>query len=411
MSANIAQDINSLCARYLPHLPAPRLAILGGSQTFQNGSLATTNSDYDALVFFDDIPEAQSLCVMSPDGYRKYDLIIRDRAAYAHDINISLQRGRGTLLHILAMGVPVIDKDDKAVLYQNAARQILETGPYLPHPESVKANIQNFRHTLDELSCMEGDTFRLSVLSLVNEMGKEALSLSGQWTSTGKILGRFLQEHLPSFKDKLEDAYATVINHGTISPFYGLLDEDMPEYYKAAQKLSRPIAEPTSLYRPQKAADQITLPNAGDATTAIRCNPNYLASCHRSVNPLAVQLAATWHHYKLDLVGHAVNPERIGRSSNEYFFSIARVVSTLADTTAIMKTSKPDELSHNERHSLLAKTRPYLAEAVTSALAGSPHHLHQEIAAFHQMVPTAPLEAYRRVSSASFVHPGLPLPF
>ena len=350
-----------------PHYGAPRLVVLGGSQTLDGGIHKTSTSDHDVLVFFDDITQPESFSFAADDG-RKYDLMLRDPKTFAYDLGYVSDAGRGTLLHIALNGVALHDPLQIHENLKDSIRPLYLRGPNLPHEQDFKAEIMALRrnfYTLRDM-CLS-NAFLPALVALTNRIAKDFLLYSGHWTSTGKIAGRFLHEKLPDVKGLLARSFNHASRAGDITLYETAIMEKLHAAYFTQQHAGRTMAAPSPEH-PFDAAET----DFGAATTACRLNLDAFAAYLQGQNPTGNLAAATWGHSKIETVRRAIDAERFHRPSGEYFYALGRGVSSLSEIYAATIMAKPSDVSMTQRIAMLSSAFPQLKSATVAALKGNP---------------------------------------
>ena len=153
-----------------------------------------------------------SLNIDNPQTGNQFDIIIRDAETLAYDVEKALEGGTGTLLHIGSHNRVLCDPHHVAQTTRNAMKTIHALGPYPVYREDLVRHCQKIRLNIGGISKLQNKEARdFGVLCLTHDIGVTALRARRTWVGKGKILGRFLYDHLPDIKLQLETASANAL--------------------------------------------------------------------------------------------------------------------------------------------------------------------------------------------------------
>lgn len=365
MSEQLLRDIFDFLGDKRPEFGMPDLIILGGSQTLDGGKHKTQDSDYDVVVLFPNIERAESYTFTSQDGLRAYDLMLRDRTTLAHDIEQAQNIGKGTLLHITSYGQAVYDPQKIAQTFQKTLKKIYDNGPHMIDINGMQDELYTLQHNFFHIP--QGDAFAASLNATCNHIARNALRFSGDWTSTGKIAGRFLKHAMPDFSTLLRTAFDKAIATHTTDPLYPFINKHLPRiYFNSNASECKQFATPPTV--PHYAANPTDL---GSATASARLNLNAFAEYLQSDNHVPHQAAITWAHLKLNNVIKPLTPDRFQNKPEEYFLSLGRAISAIADIEAASATPFPMNSPMVRHIETLFYHQPAFVSAYTNALQGN----------------------------------------
>ena len=377
-----------------PYMTGPTTVFLGGSQVINDGAYATPGSDYDILVVGKHIKHPTS--ITAPIGHTKFDIILRDPETLAYDFDEALRNGKGTLLHLCHFGKVIHDDLGYGPSIAAAAQDLYTKGPLPVTEESALAECKRLLEDIED-AAQNGSSSSQGILALViaYRIGGVALRISRRWGANGKILGRFLLEHLPSIKTNIEEAFNSAVQ-GDFRPYTDLVSNTLLNLHEAG-----PPEQSVPFYTEGR---EIRFPqNDGDAFTCVRTCPDVLYDYWiAKENSSRKNAARTWLQIKYQMADQAVTPDRIGRPSNEYFYAVARLVNYLISADMLRCGQDPHDYDLCDRARLWAHTHPSGPSAVKAALAGDPSDLRALGRTIQQNLigadPTGPLPP--RISSA-----------
>jgi hypothetical protein len=345
----------SIQAAAAPYIDDIQLAVLGGSHAI--GGI-TKSSDKDVLLIGHRITQPVSL-IHYNDG-QKYDLILRDRHTLGHDFKEAVENGRGTLLHICNYSQPIYDPHGIYPTLQNAARDAHLNGPAAITTASLHDRLTELTKKVESGVNEPSPTRLIQSFQLAADIGMTALRANQQWIAKGKVLGRFMLQHMPDVKNKIENG-VLAFREGDAGPFQDILHQDIPRLHRQHGAIRVPF------YTAGKHIDKPA--DIAEAFTTVRTCPESLPDYLSSTQPLKQDAAKLWLWWKFDNASSAVTPDRMGRPSNEYFFAVGKfvnVVRKLDDCHGPHATNHPTQ-------SEAADTK--LAKDITQAEQGDPSEL------------------------------------
>lgn len=371
MDQDILADIFTFLKKERPELGDPDIILLGGSQASPNRQHVMPNSDYDILVIFPAIPYAESFTFTSDDQTRVYDLILRDPPSLAYDVHRARKDGKGTLLDIATFSRILYDPNNQAARLQSNLRAHYASGPYRLTLDMMNEEISELRLNLLHICYIRNKpAYPANVAALCNQVGKLALRLSGRWTSSGKIAGRYLKEHMPDMRLALQKAFHDAIDNRVPESLNDLIIHELGKIFYS-NTLSQPFLSPQIPY------DFDPNPTCkGHASTAVRTNPDALSVYFQSTNPIALNAAITHAHAKLGTVITPLTSERFLKKPDEYFFALGRAIAAYVDIRYADKGFTLSGTCLSERVNFIFEEEPDLARIFELALRGNPAGLN-----------------------------------
>ncbi|OFW98002.1 MAG: hypothetical protein A3J37_06525 [Alphaproteobacteria bacterium RIFCSPHIGHO2_12_FULL_45_9] len=363
MDQNLLPDIFAFLAKHRPDWGMPDIIFLGGSQVTDGGIHKAQDSDYDILVLFPRVDCAESYSFQSDDGVRSYDLILRDTSTLSYDVITSQNNGRGTLLHLIAHGLPIYDSRQLAKPLQTVIKNIYYKGPHIIDVNNAQEELYALQSNLFNIPM--GDAFPAALAAICNRIALNALRFSGLWAATGKIGGRFLKHSMPQFSKSLHDVFVEAVKTHDEKKLLPFLDKHLPLMYFDFNSAGKNFAPPKIDFAyPHNPLD------LGDATTAVRMNLNAIAEYLKSDNAIAQSAAITWAHLKLGTVTKPLTQERFHKKPEEYFVGLGKAISSIADVEAAHSLQFPTNALMVRRISMLFHKYPDFATAFDKALRG-----------------------------------------
>lgn len=381
----VLQDVRDFLCFHHPWgesapLGKPSLVIVGGSQAVDGGIHKLHDSDTDVLVLYDQIrhPTSFQFSALGRNNAH-YDLIVRDKATFAYDVQQALQNGKGTLIHIAAHGTIIHDACGIGSVFQERLVETYRQGPLTVHRDDVNNELSDLMTNFHYLK--HDESYDACVSALCNRIGRLALRFSGHWTSNGKIGGRFLEKEMPDFAESICTAFADAVGENNKKPLETLALQTLRETFEGADPIKQiGVAEAQVKYPFTPIPKDLA-----EATTAARCDIDSFAHYLRgTAGNDAKQAAVTWAQIKLSTLFTPLSAERFQRKPMEYFMALGRAIGGAADIfMALDGHRKPSELCAVERiqylfdHESAAEslTRLHVSTAFTLALAGEPSAL------------------------------------
>lgn len=346
-----------IAASVRPFIGEIDLAMLGGSRA---SGVTTRNSDSDLLLIGEHINQPVSLTKCIDD--QKYDLILRDPYALAYDFAHDPLIGRGTLLHISTFGIPLVDRHGKAQILQEKAAHLYQTGPAAVERSSLDDQLDSLHRRIDGSCATPPTTSLIEAFMLAHDLGITAQRAARQWVGKGKIMGRFLLQHLPAIKNEIELGFPEMCT-GNPSRFKNLVTHQIPTLYRNNHEQVVPFrARGTLTKNPVDMAD---------AFTTVRTCPDMIPEYLYSTTPLKRDAAHLWLRWKFDNAASAITTDRIGRPSNEYFYALAKYVDQAITLNSYSNGRQPI----SNRIAACPDHHPALRRYITHALQGRPEHL------------------------------------
>lgn len=392
MSEQLLRDIFDFLKEVRPEYGTPQIIILGGSQTIAGGQYKTQNSDYDTLVIFPHTERAESYTFSSKDNRRSYDLILRDDATLAYDIKNAFQDGKGTVLHIAALGSPIYDPDNRANILQQTLKNLHDQGPNTLHFQDAEKELALLRSNLYDAT--DNKIFTANILAICNSIARTALRFSGEWTSNGKIAGRYLKEKNPDLCATIQIAFADAVAYRTIEPLAEIIHSTLPKLFTpSSRNIAAPFERPLFDNHPN---------DLGIATTSARTNLDAMASYLKNRNSIALDAAATWAHIKSENLLKPLSQERYKNRPEEYFFALGRAISGAADLNAALYFKKPNDLSMTTKINYLFEMTPNFDHEIELAISGNSQGLTAIFKSALKRINHAPLAHLYRPSPLDF---------
>ena len=362
---NFDDDFKFITAAAKPYLPEIDMVFMGGSQAIDDGNLKTAQSDYDLLVIGPSIEKPISLNIFNPETRRHFDVILRDRETLAYDIETARETGKGTLLHIVARSHILYDLSGRAPHLKQRMQALHHQGPHPVDGDSLRKHCHALSNNIRDLSYIENPAVQnIAALIIAYECGITALRAKRLWVGKGKILGRFLHDGTPAFKTALEDAHASSMI-GDFSKLHAIaesLPRLVPRYHSTMPKVS---------FAPVSHADK-TPKDSDEAFHNARMDKTCLFNYLNAPEDFIRAGAEHWLTSKHTLIAKAVDPERIGRPSNEYFYAVARYVRQIATMYTLAHGTNPQTTSVCAQAQLTILQAPILGQHINRALSGHP---------------------------------------
>lgn len=360
-----------------PYLNNINLALLGGSQA---AGLATTTSDFDVMIIGDRITQPVSL-IKTIEG-RKYDLILRDPYTFAYDLEQDRHIGRGTLLHICRHGIPIIDRHHHAAQFQKCAQALHKAGPFGVSHDSLADRLDSLHQHIDDALTVRPTIRLVEAFMLAHDLGTTALRASRHWVGKGKILGRFLHEHMPRTQILIADGFSSFVDNNDPWSYKRIVQEQIFRHYDPGVMPQVPFSAP---------GHYIETPiDMAEAFTCVRTCPEVIPRYLKSQDPLKNDAAKLWLRWKFENAAAAITTDRIGRANNEYFYATAKYVGTVLNLHSYGWCGTDQLPPMNEKIAMCMDDHPNLARNIRRALAGKPTALlnwGQEI--YQQTIPGA----------------------
>jgi hypothetical protein len=369
------------------------MVFLGGSQAIDNGAYRTKNSDFDLLVIGAHIEKPVSLTLHDAKTERHFDIILRDLDTLAYDIQIALEGGKGTLLHLAAHGRPLLDKG-RAAQVQETLLRIHGKGPYPVEAASLKDRCSSLSAEIDVLArARSPHAHTIASVILAHELGTAALRASRHWVGKGKILGRFLLAALPEFKQELERSYAesTQGDSGRLKA----LAQTLP-----ALREKTGDSFPVVPFYPGRDLPEVPA-DTDEAFHAARMDERLLFKFFHADEEYIRNGALEWLRFKYELTAKAVDPERLGRASNEYFYAVARYLRHLMLETMLASRVEPYSIPIIGQAEIMLRKDTALNAHVEKALRGRPQDLLRCGKEHHQRLASPQPGFLPRTSAAS----------
>jgi hypothetical protein len=170
------------------HVPGALVAILAGSAARGH---ATTTSDLDIAVLVPDGAETRRETFRSQG--LPVELFVHTRAGLAELFAADASSRRGTMQHMYAEGVVVIDQDGAAAELRTWAQALLAEGPAALGPTAVENGRYALTDALDDLMDAADRFEQLAVATVVLQSAADLLlDHHRAWTGAGKWLPRRL---------------------------------------------------------------------------------------------------------------------------------------------------------------------------------------------------------------------------
>lgn len=170
------------------HVPGALIAFLAGSTA---RGCATSTSDLDIAVLVPDGAETrrETLCFQG----RPVELFVHTHAGLAELFAADTASRRGTMQHMYAEGVVLIDQDGAAPRLQTWAQALLTEGPAALGREAVETGRYALTDALDDLTDATDRFEQLAMASIVLQSAADLLlDHHRAWTGAGKWLPRRL---------------------------------------------------------------------------------------------------------------------------------------------------------------------------------------------------------------------------
>lgn len=351
-----------------PYMPKPEAMLLGGSRGGKAGQQALKSSDYDILMLSAHIDQPVSLTLNNPQTGNKFDIILRDPDTLAYEVESARNGGNGTLLHLCAFSHIVYDLSGMAAAIQPNALRLYKQGPLPVTQESVAAELDDSLRDVERLGQQKNSgQFAIAAISLTHRFGRLALRANRHWVANGKVIARFLDQHLPEFKQTLEAA-AGQVSRGNVGPFWDIVTSSLPAVYQGGENavpVQRQYAFPHN-------PDVAEVYHYGRLSNdALR---HYLQPDEHP--PAVTRAAQDWVHYMFNLTSSAVDRERYARPNGEYRYALGRYLNQLMDTACLARDYDPSQCTLEDKASLLAIDAHDVVTALPIAWAGRPQLLH-----------------------------------
>lgn len=371
----------AICRHYAPTM---HMAFMGGSRGASMGDQrAVSRSDYDIVVLAAHTRYPVSYNhVIHPVNGCAMDIIIRDPATLAFEEQEAKRVGKGSVLRMIAEGEPLCGEATAVNKVQAHFADVWTDGPNPMHGMLFYERFRGLHAFAQQCTHMSGKEKSLALYQLVHDAGTLHLSSQRQWSASGKIMGRYLPM---SFKAQLEEFYASGHAMGIVD-LVGNADKTLGygSFYD------------TALLRTQKETQE-------DIKTKflLRYSEESFAGIMTDGNTQQKQYGYEFIANKLMTVTDAVDRERLGRPSNEYFYALSRVVKTMAETVQVLTGKKREE-----RYAVLTHEVPEFHGVVTQAEKGDPSSLKKLVSDFCDGFGEIP-KPFIRYSPATFRAPPL----
>nr|WP_134003102.1 nucleotidyltransferase domain-containing protein [Streptomyces sp. 846.5] len=170
------------------HVPGALVAILAGSTA---RGLATSTSDLDIAVLVPDGAETRRETLRSRD--LPVEIFVHTRAGLAELFAADTASRRGTMQHMYAEGIVIIDQGGAAAELRTWAQALLAEGPAALGPKAVENGRYALTDALDDLMDASDRFEQLAVATVVLQSAADLLlDHHRAWTGAGKWLPRRL---------------------------------------------------------------------------------------------------------------------------------------------------------------------------------------------------------------------------
>lgn len=301
----------SLCELIESYAPDAVMAFWAGSLTQNN--MAISSSDYDVVVITPQINAPVSYNrLVNPLDNRKVDLILRSPETLAFELMEARYSHKSTVPRSIAEGRVILDRTGKAPFLQQEMKNFIANGPDAMSVYAYRDNTSEITRDLHMAHIGSKEAKYLFSFQLTHDMATLYLKSKREWLASGKILGRYLEPH-HEYKNALEQAY----------------EKDRLNAFYTHTPLQNVIL--------CDSADDIAFEHAVEEQDTwlhdqfmMRYSNQYLCEVMRQGTIAQKKMATDFMGNKLYSVTEAMNSERFGRLSNEYFFALSRIVFTMA---------------------------------------------------------------------------------
>jgi len=354
------KTIASLTGLIREKVPNARMAFLGGSMGTANNPVQA--SDYDIVVMAPEIKAPISYNnLTNPSNGRKVDLIVRDPETLAFEILEAQDCGKGGVLKMIAEGNILFGAPKNTEVLQQEIKKIIRTGPNDISHEDYKWEYYSLRMGFfAESSYSDWGKKYLTRMVLTHDLAKFHLRTKNQWIAQGKILSRQLLMADPEFKKNLEEAYElqSFSSHQKLNEIFDAIPAKPPEFLQNREDilLKKAFEEGHPAYR---------------EPFLISYQDNYDLNLLRDGSEQQKEMVFSYLGNKIWNVAGAVDKQRLGRPSNEYFYSLARLVKTVRHSICVLNNQSPTE----NGCFALVKEFPEFPDLVHTAENGQPERL------------------------------------
>jgi GNAT superfamily N-acetyltransferase len=202
VAADLIASVREVVAE---HVPGARVVLLAGSAA---AGTAGATSDLDVVVLVDGAGPGWRRTLTH--GGRLVELFVHTENSVSEWWERDAARGRCTLAHMCATGVPVLDDGSAADLRRRAERFIAD-GPS-PSDEDLELRRYQLTASLDDLADATIDLERdVVAVTVVVQAGELALLAERRWLGEGKWLARQLAGARPDLAEQLQRGHRAAV--------------------------------------------------------------------------------------------------------------------------------------------------------------------------------------------------------